>query len=448
MISRDSFQRLYEPRTQSITPLPIETAYFLSDAAKFTYNETDEKTGKIVVKEKLIRDKTKFNRFYFNYPPEWKTSNVGEMIVGVRSLWTLNKRRTLTFDIFLRKYKKYDFYLKAIEIFPNDYKDMDIGDFTEAYIDDERIQEIINKMDKDKIIVQCFRIKSWLPVESDLREVFSDIDACLKGQTDFKNLLKYYASQTEDNVERLKYYQYIDQFTEEELICKSKYSFWFKQNDRNSYISTSDRDVQMDGYYENGIFNEVIYSARNEDPYIDGFYVDIMLTNPQSTNTYLKRYKSKSDPDASSSSTLNATPIDDLFPSSFNPYSRSDPQPLDDSDKFDDDFNIVFNIGDEPWQNSLDYITRFHRKIVLKNVYDRRSVKVHASFANQSNDFYVGNSQVYFNPIKYYKLNTNDDKFWLEFYSGRHPDCPVNIPEDEGFVLEMIFMQNQKLLYI
>ena len=87
MITNDSFQ---------ITPIPIETVYFLSDAAKFKTENGYQ----------LMRDKNKFNRYYFNYPPEWKTSNVGESIVGVRSMWTMNKIRPLSFVILVRKYKK------------------------------------------------------------------------------------------------------------------------------------------------------------------------------------------------------------------------------------------------------------------------------------------------------------------------------------------------------
>ena len=107
----------------------------------------------------------------------------------------------------------------------------------------------------------------------------------------------------------------------------------------------------------------------------------------------------------------------------------------------------MFNVGDKPWQNSLDFITTYHRYLNFKNIYNRESLKIHASFANESNNYYIGNSHIYFNPIKYYKLNSKDDRFWIEFYSGRHYNYPVNIPEDEGFILEMLFMQNQKLLY-
>ena len=63
-----SVKTLYPNRDNMVndgnTPLPIETAYFLEDAQ---------------------HDKAKFNRYWFNFPPEWSTANKGESIVGVRS---------------------------------------------------------------------------------------------------------------------------------------------------------------------------------------------------------------------------------------------------------------------------------------------------------------------------------------------------------------------------
>ena len=126
------------------TPLPIETAYFLNDAVK-----VNVEGGK-----KLMRDPNKFNRFYFDYPPEWKTSNTGEMIVGVRSMWTLNKRRIFPFLIFLRKYRKQKFYETAKKVYPDEYGEMNLAQFVCTYIDDDKIQTII-----DKIIARTYNCK-------------------------------------------------------------------------------------------------------------------------------------------------------------------------------------------------------------------------------------------------------------------------------------------------
>ena len=416
------------------TPLPIETAYFLNDAVK-----VNTEGGK-----KLMRDPNKFNRFYFNYPPEWKTSNTGEMIVGVRSMWTSNKRRIFPFMIFLRKYRKEKFYETAKKVYPDEYGEMNFAQFNHTYIDDDKIQTIIDQMNLDDIIVGYYLIYAELETNQSLSDFVKDIEASLSYKTSLKNFLKYLISFSADisSSIKLSMYQTLDQYTDEELACKYKWGFWFNQsNDKESYFSNN-KDMTMNGYYYNKKFIESVYSPRSENIF-DPFYVDIMLA--QSSQTYYKRYqKMTANEIPPNDSTEYLPPLKVIF----NPRSRPDPVPIDESDKFLDDFNTVFNIGDQPHQNSLEYITKFHRRINLQNVYNRSTVKVHASFANQSNDYYVGNSHVYFNPIKYYKLNSKDDKFWIDFYSGRYHDCPVNIPDDEGFVLEMLFMQNQKLLYV
>ena len=426
MISHDSFQ---------ITPIPSEVAYFLSDAAKFRYEETDEKTKKVVVKEKLVRDKDKFNRYYFNYPPEWKTSNVGEMIVGVRSLWTLTKRRFLKYKFVMRKYKKFDLYDTARNGLKEKYGNMPYDTFINLKLSDEEIQDIINTMSKsdmDKIFMESINVISWLPVETDLRELFKDLIANIKEQTSVKYKSRF-SILNKQKKDRRAYYKSLLKYTEEEILSIYDLDIGFNQS------SPNDCDAQMDGCYEDKIFYEKIYSPRNinnNDPY----YIDFAIFPGNNYVGYKYEYYGKITTPVNKESSDTFTDIT----SWRGGKNKSIMYPIG---EFDNDVKAVFNIGKEPWQNSLDYVTTFHRELKFKNVYDRNSVKIHASFGNPSNNYYVGNSHVYFNPIKYYKLNAKDDKFWIEFYSGRHPDCPVNIPEDEGFVLEMLFMQNQKLLY-
>ena len=45
------------------------------------------------------RDKEKFNRFIFEWPPEWRTSSVKERVIGFRSLWISKEYRHLKFNI-------------------------------------------------------------------------------------------------------------------------------------------------------------------------------------------------------------------------------------------------------------------------------------------------------------------------------------------------------------
>ena len=437
MISNDYFQ---------VTPIPIETAYFLNDAAKMQYTDKDDK-GKDVIKFKLIRDRNNFNRYYFNYPPEWKTSNVGESIIGVRSMWTMNKPREFYFNIFLRKYKKKDFHDAMKKMDPKNelLSEKEMHKIVLG-MTDRAIQDVINKMDDEKMIV--FPFNMYIPLKS--KESFSDmwniVNETLSAQTDLKRIIKDFVIVKEDKdltIEtRLQYIQALNKYNDnDELLYQYGRDLWFNQQSSNVHnLFGTKKDVSIYETNSNNELLETFYSPCNLNP-CDPYYVDILFVSD--IDTYYKKYKdtpnmleNKLDPD-----------LPDFFKQSYSGKSRNDPEPLNEDDEFHRHFNTMFNVGNEPWQNSLDYITSYHRLFSFKNIYNRESLKVHASFANPSCNFYVGNSHVYFDPIKYYKLNSKDDKFWIEFYSGRHSSCPINIPEDEGFVLEMLFMQNQKLLY-
>ena len=437
MISNDYFQ---------VTPIPIETAYFLNDAAKMQYTDKDDK-GKDVIKFKLIRDRNNFNRYYFNYPPEWKTSNVGESIIGVRSMWTMNKPREFYFNIFLRKYKKKDFHDAMKKMDPKNelLSEKEMHKIVLG-MTDKSIQDVINKMDDEQMIVFPFNAYISLKSKENFSDMWNIINETLSAQTDLKRIIKDFVIVKEDKdltIEtRLQYIQALNKYNDnDELLYQYGRDLWFNQQSSNVHnLFGTKKDVSIYETNSNNELLETFYSPCNLNP-CDPYYVDILFVSD--IDTYYKKYKdtpnmleNKLDPD-----------LPDFFKQSYSGKSRNDPEPLNEDDEFHRHFNTMFNVGNEPWQNSLDYITSYHRLFSFKNIYNRESLKVHASFANPSCNFYVGNSHVYFDPIKYYKLNSKDDKFWIEFYSGRHSSCPINIPEDEGFVLEMLFMQNQKLLY-
>ena len=69
-------------------PIPLEYVYFIQDGEQ---------------------DKTRPNRYYFEYPQEWMTSNKGETIVGVRSIWITSRRKKMVFKLKIRKYYRKDF---------------------------------------------------------------------------------------------------------------------------------------------------------------------------------------------------------------------------------------------------------------------------------------------------------------------------------------------------
>lgn len=202
----------------------------------------------------------------------------------------------------------------------------------------------------------------------------------------------------------------------------------FNEQNKNSLIGSLNRDFQIDEEYKPHNYNEILWSPRNTNP-LDAFYVDILLTKLWGTSTYEKTYMKTNE-------------------NEYSPYSRPDPQPITDDDKFNDDVTKMFNIGEKPYQNSLSYVSKYHRRITIKNIWDRHSIKVNASFVSQTPHNYIGNSHVNFNPIKYFKLNANDDKFWLEFYSARDYKIPIKVPDDDKFSVEMQFLQHKKLLYV
>ena len=41
----------------------------------------------------------------------------------------------------------------------------------------------------------------------------------------------------------------------------------------------------------------------------------------------------------------------------------------------------------------------------------------------------------------------NDDKFWIEFYDRNEIDIPVAFNDFVMFTLDIVFLQNHKLLY-
>ena len=71
------------------------------------------------------------------------------------------------------------------------------------------------------------------------------------------------------------------------------------------------------------------------------------------------------------------------------------------------DFEEVFNIGDEPTQNKKNvYFDFWDDVLTFDNIWDRHSCKVYSSLGEQSLHNYIGNSQIDYNPIKYFKLNS------------------------------------------
>lgn len=428
------------------TPLPIETAYFLEDG------EQDPSTP---------------NRYYFKFPEEWCTSNRGESIVGVRNIFMNPRRRKLEYTVGVRKYHRKD-YDRLEREYPGN------TELIYANIDPRRKSQT------------SFRVVSWLPSDKDLREIFIDLnDAAaahfevvneeiklenaeymaddikvldvkieevnkVKNQLANENTamleeiakleLERDAATTEAEKQKIKdaigvketertkkTKELNEKITQLKELERQKIE---KENDFRPYFQQEieklrRRDIQMDGYYsyERNCFVEVIESPKNAEPQsvldeLDTenykYYVDIRIT---------------------------FTPRPDSKESQEGIY----------------DFADVMNVGYKPFQNdpnkylfinSEGFIGKWCRRLEFENVWDRHSLKVYSSLAMESARGYLGDSQIFFEPIKYFKLNSTDQRFWIEFYSGRFHKIPIKIPLNESFVIEMQLLPFDKLLYV
>ena len=427
------------------TPVAIEYAYFLDDGEQ---------------------DQSKPNRYYFNFPQEWCTANRGESIVGVRNIWMIAHRRKLEFDFSIRKYLRKDFdELKAKE----EYKD-----FTNDQIYDELPE-------KSKIEVSS-HIISWFSTDNDMRKLFDDIHEQMKKKFEKYNeqVLKKYGTTLDKLREIYSEYtkikqQYINKAFGNYEIVNNIITFLFNTpeiyksytaaitNWLNNYkdkivplfhqedIDRALNDIQMDGYYDydKKAFVETLFSPQNLElvkpiilhppEYIAPGIDDDFLTTPTPPPTALPTPEPT--PEVNEYIDLGVCYVD--FKINFAQKMDSD------TNYVRSDFINVMNIGNKSYQNNPDdYQNKWLRRLDFKNVWDRHSCKVYSSIAEQSNKYYLGNSQIYFNPIKYFKLNSTDQKFWVELYSGRHNNIPVILPDGESFVIEMQFLPYRKMLYI
>ena len=95
-------------------------------------------------------------RWWFKLPDTWTTSNIGEKIIGIRSIYLMKNRRKLEYTLHLKKYK----YTKTE---------------TAEMIEDETVNEL------------TVPIVSWIAVEKDLREIFLGMMHYLKRTIKLKN---------------------------------------------------------------------------------------------------------------------------------------------------------------------------------------------------------------------------------------------------------------------
>ena len=318
------------------TPIPIEYVYFLEDGE---------------------RDISKPNRYYFNFPQEWCTSNRGESIVGVRRIFMLARSRKIEFTLGVRKYRRNEFDKLKHDNPQFSYEQLFY------HLEDEQKSEVF------------ININSWLNRENDLREIWNDMRAAieakfaefnigadiinkehnfnldnqeLKLSTKYSNLVTEYQDlqkviedltnkifNEKDEKVKAKLQEELDKKNEEDKMNinlrrnvqkeMEKIREEIKLSEQKpTFIEEKEglrqRDVQTDGYYNysENHFTEIFYSPTNgeilQGSKYKNYYVDLSIS-------------------------FRVRPKDDL-----SPYRRYD-------------FNDVFNIGYEDFNNNpWDYM--------------------------------------------------------------------------------------------
>ena len=287
-----------------ITPVPIETVFFSGDGKQDPYQS---------------------NRYYFNYPGNWATSNNGENIIGLRSIKLQKSPIKLDFVIRIAKYTD--------------------EDYMNVYNSDHDHDYIINNL-----------------IENELA-FFVDLNVfCWIKPDDFS----------------------YDNFFE---AINDTLIYYIKKGWANGFVQNStvinDKDILTEGYYDKNGYHIKIYSERNKT-YVDEDSLSFKLI-----------------------------------------YAN-------------DNFKELFNV------TVLDAL--WNEQIIFDKVWDLKPCYVFSSIAEQSAHHYIGTTDIEYHEIKYFKLNSSDQRFWVEFCSIGHDRTPACFPKSVSFAIEIQFQSFNKRL--
>lgn len=416
-----------QPDNEQI-PLPIETVYnSLLDSLKVK--------GRYGMKY-LTNGVEHFNRLYFNYPPEWKTSNIGEKIIGVRNMSVKLRNGELNFILYIRKYD-YGIFNNMKDAFLR--RNPEFNDISDTLFVKQIILENLENYTMNYIIPIRIKITSnnnWIDIKEQIINTINSKDLYYFIKTKIMDREIDAAERTVllKDLEEIKgdyktMIQRCDEFTGFKIL-------FFLEPD----------DVEIIDTFENNQHNLIFrYNIKKQKQH--QFYMDFAILN--STETYDKIQL----PD-------DLCTIDENFElENVNGHTEDDykvfaylfehfEDKLNDDNRFDLYTANFFNMdNNNPYKNDLNYIFRFHSPFVLKNIMTDLECEVVASFASQSNHNLIGRTNETYEPIKYYKLNDNDDKFWIEFYDKNEIKIPITLNDNVVFTIDMVFLQNRKLLY-
>ena len=112
-------------------------------------------------------------------------------------------------------------------------------------------------------------------------------------------------------------------------------------------------------------------------------------------------------------------------------YSKDDNLTVKISD-LNDDAKAILNC-EKP---SDDYA----KLIRFKNVWDRHSILLKSSICINNTSNYLGYSHKNYYPIKYFKINCSEPRFYIDLFHGHRHEIPINLPVDEreSIILEIV----------
>lgn len=191
--------------SDDVVPVPIESAFFLEDGQQ---------------------DPTRVNRYYFDFPGNWATSNNGETIIGIRNISMIKRIRKIQFSLVMAKYKKesYNKFQKEHQTFTHD--------------------EIIDALFTPNNIINALLSGTNIYKDGEKHEV---------------NVLIYLLENEGFN----EFYEKLNGLLNSYFNGLSIFSIVSIVN--QSLNNPSERDLVMEGYYKNNSFHQKIYSPRNNN---------------------------------------------------------------------------------------------------------------------------------------------------------------------------------------
>lgn len=419
-----------DARDDQQIPLPIETVYnSVVDSLKVS--------GKYYPKYYTNGDEH-FNRIYFNYPPEWKTSNTGEKIIGIRNMSIKWRDGELNFILYIRQYNEIHYM-----IFDNDFKDKNPLLYNQ-YTEEELHEIIIDNLPKTfvavyqiPITIKVTSVDNWIQIKEQIRQAINDHNL----YNHIKNKIIHRDIETDARVRLLEELEQIkDDFTS--MLEKSNELIGEKIT---FFLQSTDIDI-IDSFDDN---QHVFKFINHNDSYASNIYsCDFLITRVDNGDDPVIAYNLFYDGPYSRDKEKHKLDNNFNFVNQVDGDDDADDERFYILARFDRYTAYFFNMdNNNPYKNELPYIVHYHKEFVLKNLMTDLQCEVAASFASQSNHNIIGRTNEDFCPIKYYKLNDDDDKFWIEFFDKNEIKIPIAINDNVVFTMDMVFLQNRKLLY-